>query len=239
VRSRTRLGIGLAVASAVAAVAGCSMRGRPQSPTKECLNDQSPRRLQYYSNRPSFFVERAPASQGDAVFYTRRTDGRRWLLKRCGQHYHCQVENIQPTCRQESSTRECGEPTLNSWVEIHTLYAEKMATGNCDPEETPGCCETEAEGDPILVMAFQAKVTSGGSPLHPIPLPWGAATARWSGSTTGTKEPRLCKPPAQWNFLLGCNFTVSQQQIRLFRHIEQARPPQYQLSDDLTYEQPR
>jgi len=230
VRSRTRLGIGLVVASAVACSA---LPGFAQYAAKTCNNPQSPRRLENYSNRPSFTVGRPAAADGDAVRYTRLSDGRQFLLKRCGQHYHCQVENVQPQCGQTGATGTCGEPTPNSWVEIHTLYAERMAPVGCDPEATPGCCATAATGDPILVMAYHAKVTSDGPPILSIPLPWGFVTARWSGSTTGA-EPPTCKPPAQWNFVLGCEFTVSQQQLRGFHHMEQARPLQSYLSNDLT-----
>jgi hypothetical protein len=45
-----------------------------------------------------------------------------------------------------------------------------------------------------------------------------------------------CKPPAQWKFILGCDFTVSEAQLGLFKHIDQSRPLQTRLSKDLTRE---
>jgi len=232
VRFRTRLCLGLVAASAVV----CSvLPALAQTAAKKtCPNYQSPRELARYNQNPSFSVGRAPAADGDAVRYTRRSDGRQFILKRCGQHYHCHVENVQPGCDgQKGATGTCEAPKPGDWVEIHTLYAERMAPVGCDPEGTPGCCATAAPNDPILVMAYHAKVTGDGPPILPIPLPWGFETARWSGSTTGA-EPPACKDPAQWNFMLGCGFTVSLQQLRGFHHIEQARPLQNQLSGDLT-----
>ena len=232
-RTSTRFGIGLVVAAAVAC---CSMPGFAQSAAKACDNAQSPRVLENYGQRPSFSVDRAPASEGDAIVYVQRPQGRRYLLRRCGQHYHCHVENVQPQCGQQGATGKCGQPASGSWVEVHTVYSVKVGTG-CDPE-TLDCCLSTAPADPVLVMAYHAKVTSDGPPLQPIPLPWGFDTARWSGSTTGTKPPTECKPAAKWNFMLGCDFTVSERQLKLFHHFDQARPLQRQLSNDLTHEPP-
>lgn len=121
-------------------------------------------------------------------------------------------------------------------MKVHTVYSVKVGTG-CDPESLD-CCLAPAKDDPVLVMAYHAKVTKEGPPLHPIPLPWGFETARWSGSSTGTKPPVDCKPAAQWNFMLGCDFTVSEPQLGLFHHIDQPRPLQHQLSNDLTHDPP-
>jgi hypothetical protein len=233
VRTSTRFGIGLVVAAAVAC---CSMPGIAQPAAKTCDNAQSPRVLENYGQRPSFSIDRAPASEGDAIVYVQRPQGRRYLLRRCGQHYHCHVENVQPHCGQKGAAGECGQPTPGSWVEIHTVYSVMVGTG-CDPE-TLDCCLSTAPTDPVLVMAHHAKVTSDGPPLQPLPLPWGFDTARWSGSTTGTKPPTECKPAAKWNFMLGCDFTVSVQQLKLFHHFDQARPLQHQLSNDLTHDPP-
>jgi hypothetical protein len=232
-RTRARIGF---VALAVVTVATCfCQRASAQAAAAACGNPQSPRELKSYQNQPTFSVSRSPDS-GATVVYTRTSDNRKWTLKRCGQHYHCQVENVQPACGQHGASGTCGAPAPGNWVEVHTVYSTKPATG-CDPE-TLDCCTSQATGDPVLVIGYHAHVTKEGPPLQPFPLPWGFATARWSGSTTGTKPPVDCKPPAQWSFILGCDFTVSEAQLGLFHHIDQARPLQTQLSKDLTREPP-
>jgi hypothetical protein len=205
------------------------------SPPVECPNPQSPRRLEHYDQQPSFSIGGVSDST-DSIRYTRLSDGKRFVLKRCGQHYHCEIENVQPDCDQHrspgDSPGECAWPVPGQWVEIHTVFSTKPAAEDCDPE-TLECCKSDREGDPVLVMAYHAKVTKEGPPLQPIPVPWGAASATWTGSTTGTKPPEPCKPLAYWNFILGCGYTVSEKQLALFCHMDPARPLQRQLSKDL------
>jgi hypothetical protein len=227
---RTRFATAFFVALAATA---WSLAGQPATETGQvCSNPQSPRRLAGYQNTPTFSISRAAPDSGDSLSYLRLADHRSFLLKRCGQHYHCQVENVQPQCGQAPSAGTCGSPAPGAWVEIHTVYSTQVGTG-CDPEKLD-CCQSLKEGDPVLVMAYHARVTAEGPPLQPIPLPWGYETARWSGSTTGEEKPsQPCKPPAQWNFVLGCGFTVSKAQLGLFHHLDQARGLQSQLSHDL------
>lgn len=228
---RTRL---LTWAVALAVTCLClPAEAETEEPT--CAKSQSPRRLEDYSRQPTFSVGRSPDSAA-AVIYTQRCDGRKWTLERCGQHYHCQVENVQPECGQHGARGTCSKPTPGDWVEIHTVYSTNVGT-DCDPESL-ACCQSLEPGDPVLVIGYHAKVTGEGPPLQPFPMPWGFPTASWSGSTTGTKPPVDCKPPAQWSFILGCDFTVTGKQLDLFAHMDQARRLQTQLSNDLTREPP-
>jgi hypothetical protein len=240
---RTRTPVGIALAVAVAAVClGLSGAAPPAAKSaKDCPNPQSPRVLDHYDQHPTFSVDRVPGSS-DSVWYTRLSDHHRFLLKRCGQHYHCQAENVQLACGQHGATGQCGNPAPGAWVEVHTLYSTKVDPGpNCDPEGVPGCCLQENPGGdpPPLVIGYHAKVTAKGPPLQPVPVPWGHESARWSGSTTGINPPEVCKDPAQWLFILGCDFTVTEEQLGLFHHIDQSRGLQQQLSHDLTHDPPR
>jgi hypothetical protein len=96
--------------------------------------------------------------------------------------------------------------------------------------ESLDCCKGT-----VLVRAFAARVTAGGSPTVIVP-PSGRPLAEWSGSATGDSPGGECKSAAQWSFHLGCNFTVSQVQLASFAHADPARPipPPARLSDDLT-----
>jgi hypothetical protein len=231
-----RIGRTVFIVLAVAVAATCfCLPASAQTAGAVCKNDQSPRTLEKYGKDPSFSVDRSPDSDATVV-YTRRSDGKKWTLKRCGQHYHCQVENVQPECGQHGAVGKCGDPAPGNWVEVHTVYSTKVGT-SCDPESL-NCCQSQATGDPVLVIGYHAKVTKEGPPLQPFPMPWGFPTAQWSGSTTGMNPPENCKPAAQWKFILGCDFTVTQKQLGLFRHIDQSRPLQTQLSKDLTREPP-
>ncbi len=202
-----------------------------------CPNPQSPRVLDHYDQHPTFTVTPVHGVT-DAVTYTRRSDGRQFVLRRCGQHYHCQIENVQPRCGQHGAAGTCGPPAPDSWVEIHTVFSSKPLTAGCDPEALD-CCASQHEGDPVLVLGYSAKVTATGPPLLPIPVPWGTESAQWSGSTTGTKPPEPCKDPAQWDFILGCGFTVSTRQLAGFTKFDQSRALQHQVSNDLTHNPPR
>ena len=226
----------VALAVAVAATCFC-LPVSAQTAGAACKNPQSPRTLEKYDQNPSFSVNRSPDSDATVV-YTRRSDRKKWTLKRCGQHYHCQVETPQPACGQHGAVGTCSQPAPGNWVEVHTVYSTKPATVNCDPEDLD-CCQSAAPGDPVLVIGYTAKVTKEGPPLQPFPLPWGFPTAQWSGSTTGTKEPVDCKDPAQWKFILGCDFTVTEKQLGLFTKFDQSRPLQTQLSKDLVRRPPQ
>ena len=247
--TRTRIGLPttLALAAACCCLSAAAPPAAPATPATPatqtppalaappaaelCANPQSPRRLENFGQRPTFVVTR-PADSTDSVRYTRFSDRKVFLLKRCGQHYHCSIENVQPECGQEWRSGVCGEPALGSWVEVHTVFSTKPSPDCADPLGID-CCKSLQEGDPVLVLGHHARVTATGPPLNPIPVPWRFASAQWSGSTTGTKPPEPCKPAAQWSFILGCGFTVSQAQLRLFSRFDQARALQLQLSHDL------
>ncbi len=186
------------------------------------------------------------ASRQATILYT--TGGKDPIpLRRCSQHYHCRVENLQQACsgqRPGPGPEKCPAlPPIGSWVEIHTVYAPQLTTGCQGNYESTDCCG----GDPKVVLAYQAKVTgntpTGPVPVYwgpvpgPVPVIWGSTAAEWSGSTTGPDKPeeRGCKPAASWSFARGCNFTVSQGPFALFPHPEPARglQPSNRLSDDL------
>jgi hypothetical protein len=217
----------LAVALAVFGVSPAAAEG----PT--CPNPQSPRNIDTRSRPSPYFLTASNSIVSDAtpesLVYLARSGGPGQKLLRCGQHYHYPIENRQGCPRETASHGDEVRP--GDWIEIHTVYAAKVRSGDCDPE-TLQCCE---EG-PFLVRAFEAQVTRGGRG-GPIVPPLGRPLAEWSGSTTGReKEPGECKPAALWSFRLGCDFRVSEAQVKAFRHHDPARPlqPADRVSRDLT-----
>jgi hypothetical protein len=178
-------------------------------------------------------VERGPDG---SIYYTPRAGGARQQLFRCGQHYHCHVENSQKcpgVLPPPTSEEKCpAHPTAGDWIEVHTVYAAQVAT-QCDPESLD-CCRKE----PFLVRAYQARVTEAADSTAPLPDPWTLPVIQWSGSTTGPdKTPNECKPAAQWSFTPECKLEVSQGVLEaLFHHPHEARPLQAadRLSRDLT-----
>ncbi len=227
---KPRRAVTLACAALFLALAVCA---QPAPPCK----DQSPRRLEKYdATSKTSTIRKGPA---DTLVYTPR-GGTPVTLQRCGQHYHCWIENLQPTCAGQHATPEGGPaagcpklPPAGSWVEIHTVYSKEVAHDGCDPE-TLDCCKA----GPFVVKGYHAKVTEGGKP-EPVPVLWGVPAAEWSGSNTGPDNPPgSCKPiHAQWDFKLGCGFTVSLGQLGGFHHQDQARglQPPDRLSHDLTH----
>ncbi len=207
-----------------------SARGSEDAVT--CSIPQSPRKIDLQAH-PSPFDGVAHTSvvkvlTPDSIEYTPRAGGPASTLYRCGQHYHLPIESPQG-CTDEITPSP--EPKAGNRVEVHTVYAFKVRTDGCD-RETLGCCEA----GPFLVRAFSARVTAKGTD-EPIVPPAGLPLAEWSGSTTGPdKEPAQCKPAAQWSFRLGCDFAVSEAQLRHFKHADPARPVQEgpRVSKDLT-----
>ncbi|MFL6234827.1 MAG: hypothetical protein ACJ76N_16960 [Thermoanaerobaculia bacterium] len=205
-----------------------------------CPNPQSPRNVDSRSRPSPYFLTSNNSIVRDAtpesLVYLPRSGGPGQKLLRCGQHYHYPSENRQGCPRESASQKGAvsGEPAPvkpGDWIEVHTVYAAKVKSGGCDPE-TLECCE---EG-PFLVRAFQAKVTRDGRGGAIVPPP-GRPLAEWSGSTTGReKEPGECKPAALWSFRLGCDFRVSEKQVKEFHHHDPARPlqPADRVSRDLT-----
>ena len=209
-----------------------------------CPNAQSPRNVDrrdrpspyQLTSRTSFVGVVGPAS----AEYLPRPGGPPQTLYRCGQHYHFPIETPQG-CKGEaaagghSAAGEAGAPPPpGSRVEIHTVYAaNETAPPNCDPE-TLDCCTDP----PFLVRAFSATVTARGEE-GPIVTPVGRPLAEWSGSTTGAGDEK-CKPAAMWSFRLGCRFTVTEAQLKQFKHADPARPVQEgdRLSRDLTLVRP-
>jgi len=243
----------LMLAIVLAAGAFC-LRGSAQPAAKAattcggCTNCQSPRVLPV-SLPPASASIVEPGPVDDTIYYTSGGTGR-VPLHRCSQHYHCRIENQQLACNGQTPgpgpTTCPSQAPINSWVEIHTVYAPQVTTGCGGNYESTDCCG----GDPKVVLAYQARVTAPsspgpvpvywGSPVRgPAPVFWGSTAAEWSGSTTGPEkpptEPNGCKPAALWSFALGCNFTISQDQLALFRHPEPARglQPPSRLSHDL------
>jgi len=224
------------LAAAVLVVAFAA-RGWAAGPV--CSNPQSPRNIDPKAV-PSPYDGKSTTSivkllGPDSIEYTPRAGGAPTTLYRCGQHYHLPIENPEgcastaPATRAKSAKAGDGAKP-GDWIEVHTVYAAKVRHDGCDPE-TLACCETA----PFLVRAFSAKVTAQGADT-PIVVPPGRPLAEWSGSTTGAALPDECKPAAQWSFRLGCDFTLSEAQVRHFRHADPARPVQSgpRVSKDLT-----
>lgn len=216
---------------AVLLILAVSAQGSDNATT--CSIPQSPRRIDR-ATRPSPFDGGVSHNSivkvltPESIEYAPRAGGPAQTLQRCGQHYHLPIETPQG-CKDEVTPSP--EAKAGSRVEVHTVYAFKVRTDGCDPE-TLGCCEA----GPFLVRAFSARVTATG-PDEPIVPPPGYPLAEWSGSTTNAdKEPGECKPAAQWSFRLGCDFVVSEAQLRRFKHADPARAVQEapRVSKDLT-----
>jgi hypothetical protein len=213
------------------------LRGSAQpaaTPNQTCVN-QSPRVLANYNVDPGQATVRR-GSNDNILIYT-PPGGTPTTLYRCGQHYHCRIENLQPNCSGQMATEIgtpplCSQPPADGWVEIHTVYAAVGRGDGCDPE-TLNCCVAP----PFVVKAYHARVRPG-SQLSSVPVRWGSPAAEWSGSNTGPDDyPGGCKPlPARWDFTLGCNFQVTWGQLKNFHHPEPARglQPAARLSTDLT-----
>jgi hypothetical protein len=214
-----------------------SVPGAAQQPS--CPNPQSPRNLNPQAT-PSPYDQRSQQSivawspPAKTVQYRARPNCAPQTLRFCGQHYHSPVENTQG-CRGEVRPAETAagvEVKPGDLVEIHTVYAARVHPfDDCDPV-TLECCEA----GPFVVLAYSATVTRGG-PEEPIVPPTGRPLAEWSGSTTNAdRYPGECKPPAQWSFRLGCDFRVSEGQLKALKHPDPARglQPCNRLSRDLT-----
>jgi hypothetical protein len=249
-RNRGQARLTLAILLAAGAVC---MQGSAQPAAKAattcggCANCQSPRHLP--PSMPTGGASMVQPGPDDATILYTSGGNAPVPLVRCSQHYHCRIENPQgmgcPTQTGPGPEICPLLPPVDSWVEVHTVYAPQV-TRDCQGNyESTDCCG----GDPKVVLAYQAKVTAGvptgpvpvywGPVPGPLPVFWGSNAAEWSGSTTGppkpTDPPNGCKPAALWSFALACNFTLSQRQFALFRHPEPARgvQPPDRLSDDL------
>ena len=211
----------LSVASLLLLSVAFCLRGtaQPASGQQPCTN-QSPRRLEKFDERSKTSV----VSQGpdDTIFYTDGRAGVPQRLTRCGQHYHCGIENYQPACVGQVPTVrpvfECKPVRPGQWVEIHTVYAAKVSEKPCDPETLECCAEP-----PFVVMGYHAKVAAS-SFAAPVPVMWGPPSAEWLGSNTNADKPEECKPiTAEWSFTMGCGFTVTEGQLRTYRHADTLR----------------
>jgi hypothetical protein len=193
-----------------------------------CPNPQSPRSLKtgdWYQTSSRATV--TPRSDGSILFSPR--PGATLVLQPCSQHYHCEVENVQACGDQHGASGDLCPVSLpdRSWVEIHTAYHAGEAVDPL-PEDLESCT-----AGPVVVVGYHARVTSAPASL-PIPLHFGPPAAEWWGSSTNANPPE-CKNPAFWHFALGCNFTISRQQLEHFTHPDTARPLQTSLSHDLTH----
>ncbi|HEX5716404.1 MAG TPA: hypothetical protein VF179_09605 [Thermoanaerobaculia bacterium] len=203
----------------------------------QCSTPQSPRSIDRQASPSPYngtYSTSIVAEQTDpnVITYLPRAGVTSYTLSRCGQHYHFPIETPQGCPGEIPAPNEAAqEPQPGQWIEVHTVYASQVRPSGCDPE-TLACCEA----GPFVVRAFSARVTAGGA-QGPILPPTGRPLAEWTGSTTGREAvPNECKPEANWSFRLGCAFTVSQGQLRQFKHADPARPlqPAARLSRDLT-----
>lgn len=215
-----------------------------------CIN-QSPRNVEY---KPA--VGAPPAPGLDYNFWstvpvvvtskevptTIRYQGQ--TLKLCDQHYHVPVENIQGCPHEtEGELPPPGKPPdVGQWIEVHTVYALEVDESNPDcatkPDQNLACCKKP----PFVVRGFSAKVARSSSGSPSVPLIITPENARplveWSGSNTSPDDSTGCKPlPAQWNFNLGCQFEVPQNELNpgIFK-AHGARPvqPPNRVSPDMT-----
>jgi hypothetical protein len=199
-----------------------------------CDNPQSPRILTAghwngTSTTPTV-TQRTP----DSITYSPRP-GARLILHACSQHYHCRIENVQ-TCQGQHGSDGSACPTNlpdGSWVEIHTAYHAGPARDPL-PHGLNQC-----DVGPVVVVGYHARVTAapgGGT----VPVHFGPPAAEWWGSSTNAEAPS-CKDPAFWHFTLGCDFTVTRQQLGPLAPPDTARPlqPQDRLSHDLIHVVPR
>jgi hypothetical protein len=232
------------IAVALAAI-GFSVHGSAQpAPQPEpvcaacCYHPQSPRSLtaadwDWTSTTPTVLRNTA-----DSISYQPRA-GVKLVLHRCSQHYHCRIENVQ-ACPGQRGAPAAGEsecpanPPVGSWVEIHTVYHNGPVI-NPTPEGLDRCLP-----ETLVVVGYHAKVTSE-AVRPPVPVHFGPPSAEWSGSATNVDPPPPappdCKAAAYWSFALGCDFKVSEEQLKAFTHPDGARALQTgnRLSHDLTH----
>ncbi|HEY2171367.1 MAG TPA: hypothetical protein VGJ30_17205 [Candidatus Angelobacter sp.] len=199
-----------------------------------CVN-QSPRQVVFDRNRTS------PPAQGlDYNFFStsplvQRTSEEQikyqgHTLYRCDKHFHIPVENIQGCAQERVDKRTPDNPLpIDQWLEIHTVYAAVVSrTGQCESglDHDLACCIVP----PFVVLGYSAKIAGADShPLHDL--------VEWSGSRTGKDDPTGCRElPAQWNFQLGCDATVTRLSLQPIGKAHFAREKQSpnRVSVDLT-----
>jgi hypothetical protein len=226
-RNAARITRGVAAAGIAVLCFGLGSAQPASKTATTCGNPQSPRVLENWDRTDK--VPTVTQLTPDSIDYSPRP-GAKLVLHACSQHYHCEVENVQPTCpgQHGSSGGACpkGLPD-ESWVEIHTAYHAGPAIHPL-PEDLGKCTV-----GPVVVVGYHAKVTSS-QDQSPVPIHFGPPAAEWWGSSTNANPPS-CKDPAFWHFTLGCDFTVSRHQLDHFHHADTARPLQTSLSHDLTH----
>jgi hypothetical protein len=193
-----------------------------------CALYQSPRQLWPQDATGNSLIRRGP---GDSIHYGR--PGAEQQLFQCLKHYHCSLENSQQGCTrpQPPGDGSCQPPKEGDWVEIHTAYAaipRGRPRPGCDPnDQSLACCKQYVQ--PLIIRAYQAKVTVDGS--SQLPDPWDLPAFEWRGSTTSPDVPGECKVEAQWSFSIGCNIEVTPELIESrFDHPEEARGLQSRVS---------
>lgn len=193
----------------------------PQSPRNVNTDKDKGVEYNFVSTKP--FITNA--KEPDTIEFRGQT------LYRCDQHYHVPVENTQgiPNERVIKPPAPPSPPPAGQWIEVHTVYAAKVSTADecknrLDHDLT--CCAEP----PFVVRGFSAKVVADGQPSsNPITPPQGTIFAEWSGSNTGPDKPKEqgCKPTAaQWSFLMGDKFTVTQGELHAFPKPHEAREVQ-------------
>ena len=186
---------------------------------QETCTNQSPRnvtvKLDSTNRAPYNYVSTVPLASPVTGTWPESVRYQRQDLKRCDQHYHAPVENVQG-CDGEKlpPSRPDVPPPPGSWIEVHTVFALAVdSTGKCADhlDHDLACCITP----PFVVIAYSAKIGADSMPVPAvIKPPIADLAAEWSGSNTGSDDDTKCKPlPAQWNFALGCNFTVPRNYI--------------------------
>src|ERR1700680_4249157 len=161
-RDRARLILAILLAAGTFCLRGSAAQpatAKAAAKCSGCDNCQSPRDLSAAMPDPRPSIVR-PGPNDATIYYRPEPQA----LRRCSQHYHCSLENRQP-CNSRSAVAtqplsNCKAPSAGDWVEVHTVYAPRLGDRCNGNYESTDCCE----GDPKVVLAYHAKVTSETQP---------------------------------------------------------------------------
>src|SRR5436305_11728801 len=103
---------------------------------QETCTNQSPRnvtiKLESANRAPYNYVSTVPLVIPDTGRWPESIRYQRQELKRCDQHYHAPVENVQGCDGEKLPAGPDVPPPTGSWVEVHTVFALGVdSTGRC------------------------------------------------------------------------------------------------------------